>query len=282
MPVQTQPIKNQNQPVPILRPRTLTAAIKMTVGIAAAGMAVGMVLVAAVVPTPAHADHDRLPRGRTATAYVVEAGDTATGLAVRFHAWTAELIEHNHLGPDAGLRVGQRIVIPVVTKRSGAAEEDRSGDRDQDRDSHRGSETWHHPDPPREKVRRVIARTARHHGVDPQLALAVSWQEAGWQMHHVSSANAIGAMQVLPSTGRWMEYYAGRRLHLRRLRDNATAGVLLLDVLGDHTTKRRHRVGAYYQGLGAVRRHGLYDETVAYVRNVVAIKRLLEAGRPPA
>ena len=31
-----------------------------------------------------------------------------------------------------------------------------------------------------------------------ELALAVSWQESGWQMHHVSSANAIGAMQVLP------------------------------------------------------------------------------------
>ena len=41
-------------------------------------------------------------------------GDTATGLAVRFHAWTAELISHNHLGSTATLRVGQRIRIPVV------------------------------------------------------------------------------------------------------------------------------------------------------------------------
>jgi hypothetical protein len=41
-------------------------------------------------------------------------------------------------------------------------------------------------------------------------------------------------------------------------------------------------VGAYYQGLGAVRRHGLYDDTRAYVDNVLAIKHRLEAGRPPA
>ncbi len=42
-------------------------------------------------------------------------GDTATGLAVRFHAWTAELMSHNHLDSSGRLRVGQRIEIPVVT-----------------------------------------------------------------------------------------------------------------------------------------------------------------------
>ena len=220
---------------------------------------------------PAAADHERLPEGRTPTPYVVQEGDTATGLAVRFHAWTAELLAHNHLGRDGELRVGQRIVIPVVTDRSGSASSGESGGR-----------SWQHPDPSRETVRRVIARTAREHGVDPQLALAVSWQESGWQMNVVSSANAIGAMQVLPSTARWMEQYAGHRLRLRRLPDNAEAGVRLLDVLGRHTSRRSHRIGAYYQGLGAVREHGLYGETETYVANVVAIKRRLEAGRPPA
>jgi hypothetical protein len=78
-----------------------------------------------------------------------------------------------------------------------------------------------------------------------------------------------------------MEWYADRDLRLRKLRDNATAGVLLLDVLADHTDTRRHQVGAYYQGLGAVQRHGLYEETVPYVDNVLAIKRRLEQGHSP-
>ena len=141
---------------------------------------------------------------------------------------------------------------------------------------------WQHPDRDREKVRRVIAGAARHHDVDPQLALAIAWQESGWQMGVVSSAHAIGAMQVLPSTARWMEHYAGRRLRLHRLGDNATAGVLLLRVLSRHTHRRTHKIGAYYQGLGAVREHGLYAETRTYVRNVVAIKERLEDGRPPS
>ena len=89
-------------------------------------------------------------------------------------------------------------------------------------------------------------------------------------------------MQVLRSTGRWMEHYAGRRLRLHKLGDNAKAGVLLLRVLSHHTQRRTHKIGAYYQGLGAVREHGLYEETRAYVGNVVAIKKRLEDGRPPS
>ena len=97
-----------------------------------------------------------------------------------------------------------------------------------------------------------------------------------------STAGAIGAMQVLPATGAWMSLYEGRRLRLHRLADNATAGVRLLSVLHQQTSTRRRAVGAYYQGLGAVHEHGLYRETRAYVRNVLAIRHRLEAGGPPA
>lgn len=235
--------------------------------------------------SPAAADHERLPDGRHLKTYTVKAGDTATGLAVRFHAWTAELISHNHLDASGRLRVGQRIEIPVVTR---ARDKDRDKDRDKGKHQHggtggtggsSGSSAGH---PSRDRVRRTITRAAKYRGVDPQLALAIGWQESGWQMHRVSSAGAVGAMQVLPGTGRWMEQYAGRDLRLRVLKDNATAGVLLLGVLDDHTRNRRHQVGAYYQGLGALQEHGLYGETKAYVANVLAIKERLEAGRPPA
>jgi LysM repeat protein len=228
---------------------------------------------------PAHADHERLPAGRTLVSYVVKSGDTASGLAVRFHAWTAEIVSHNHLDGAGGLRVGERIEIPVVRAGSGGKGGDKGGDKG---GKGRTSTMWQHPDRDREKVRRVIAGAARNHGVDPQLALAISWQESGWQMGVVSGAHAIGAMQVLPSTARWMEHYAGRPLDLRKLGDNAQAGVLLLRVLARHTHRRTHKIGAYYQGLGAVQRHGLYEETKTYVANVEAIKRRLEDGRSPS
>lgn len=222
---------------------------------------------------PAAADDGALPPGRHIEHYTVRDGDTASGLAVRFRAWTAELISHNHLGSGAGMRVGQRLEIPVVT----AAAASPTG-----KTRSRAPEASPSAGPSREAVRAEIVRAARFYGVNPRLALAVSWQEAGWQMHHVSSAGAIGAMQVLPTTGDWMEYYAGRSLDLRTLRDNAAAGVLLLGVLHDMTDNRTDQIAAYYQGVGAVREHGLYDESRGYVANVRAIKDRLDRGQPPA
>ncbi|QIX26334.1 transglycosylase SLT domain-containing protein [Nocardioides sp. JQ2195] len=232
-------------------------------------------LSAGLVATASPALADEVPPGRKIIVHTVRPGDTATELAVKYHAWTNELISLNHLGSTAALTVGDRIRIPVVRS---AASDDSTPTKPA---SKKPRKTGHHTDPSREQVRNVITDTARRHGVNPHLALAVAWQESGWQMHHVSSARAIGAMQVLPTTGEWMSLYAGRSLALRNTQDNVLAGVLLLDLLGDQTSSRRHQVGAYYQGLGAVREHGLFDETHSYVRNVMAIKRRLESGGTP-
>jgi len=241
---------------------------------------------AAAETASATATDDRLPPGRRLVAYTVRPGDTASGLAVRFHAWTAELISYNHLGPAGMMYVGQRLRIPVVLaavrkERRTKAPHAKPAAHAKPVRKHVKKPGWRHADPSRATVRRVIVRTARRHDVDPQLALAISWQEAGWQMHHVSSADAIGAMQVIPATGIWMSMYAGRRLRLHDVHDNVLAGVLLLEVLDNLTTSRRHQIAAYYQGLGAVREHGLYPDTRRYVANVRAIKRRLEHGHSP-
>lgn len=246
------------------RGRTRRTATRALAGVLGAGLLLSA--------TPALADEDA-PPGRKLVPYTVRPGDTATSLAVEHHAWTAELISHNGLGGDAGLHVGQRIEIPVVLAAlpDGAQADPKKGaDGGPDRSG-----------PSREKVRRLIARTASAHGVGENLALAVSWQEAGWQMHHVSDANAVGAMQVLPSTGDWMSFYAGHVLDLHDTRDNVLAGVLLLRFLGDETRSTRRQIASYYQGLGAVREHGLYKETKEYVANVQAIRHRLEKGLPP-
>lgn len=264
-----------------------SSLLRLTAG----GLTGALLLVAAPVTSTAapappasapsvSASHDRkLPPGRRIRKYTVRPGDTATELAVRFHAWTDELIRINHLGSSATLYVGQRLRIPVVVA---AVRKERKKKQHKVRNPPANSHHWSYADPSRAVVRRTIIRTARRHGVDPELALAVSWQEAGWQMHHVSSADAIGAMQVIPGTGVWMSMYAGRPLRLHRLGDNVLAGVLLLRVLDDHTRRTRHQVAAYYQGLGALQRHGMYAESRRYVANVLALKRRLEHGWNPA
>lgn len=235
------------------------------------------------------------PDARRIIRYTVRPGDTPSGLAVRFRAWTAEVVEMN--GPV--LRVGDRIRIPVVlaavardrkrapksgkskpSKPSKSAKSTRPA-RPHKKKSRPPRSSAPSTSPSRATVRRVITRTAGRHGVDPQLALAVSWQESGWQMHRDSTAGAIGAMQVMPATGRWMSLLVGRRLRLRDLHDNALAGVVLLKVLRGEA-RRKVAIAGYYQGLAGVRRHGMYDDTRRYVANVLALKQRFEEGRYPA
>jgi len=235
------------------------------------------------------------PDKRRIVRYTVRRGDTPSGLAVRFNAWTAELIAMN----GSVLRAGERIRIPVVVA---AAAEDRRAK------AHRATpkrakpqrakpaarpkaakagpkakprRSASRPTPSRATVRRVITRTSLRHAVNPDLALAVSWQESGWQMNRTSSAGAIGAMQVMPDTGKWMSALVGRRLYLRDLQDNVTAGVVLLKILRQEV-RLRVAIAGYYQGLTGVRRHGMYDDTKRYVANVMALRKRFMGGSYPA
>ena len=237
--------------------------------------------------------------GRRIEWHRVQPGDTMTEIAERYHAWTDELIAAN--GGTTTLQVGESVRVPVVVAAAQADTSDPAGDpagdparddaRDSDPDDQGSVPAVHvrrlrdrlegYADPPRATVRRVITRTAQREGVDPDLALAVSWQEAGWRQHHVSADAAIGAMQVIPSTGAWAENVVGEELDLMRVRDNATAGVVLLAELNDVAPTRR-AVAGYYQGLSVVRAEGMYDDTRAYVANVLALKRAFDSGDYPS
>ena len=256
--------------------------------LAALVSAAGLLL---VVPVPAQATQWPGHPDRSLVRYVVRPGDTATGLAVRYHAWTDELIRVNALGPGGRLHRGQTLRIPVVlsavrrARGEGRHQIGRKKARRQARPAlHRSTPPgrgWLHDDLTRDQVRRLIVATARHFDVPPRLALAIAWQESGWQQRRVSSTGALGVMQVMPDTGRWMRWYVGRPLRLRDTHDNVLAGVMAIRVLRSWTRKDDNAIAAYYQGLGAVRRHGYFDDTKRYVAAVRAHeRRLVRTGSP--
>jgi LysM repeat protein len=229
------------------------------------------------------ADPQRWPGhpGRRLVRYTVRPGDTATGLAVRFHAWTRELRSLNHLGRHGTLYVGERIRIPVVVAAARKAHHHpKKHTNKPPRRPARVTHPWKLADVSQAKVRRVVVKTARQRGVDPHLALAVAWQESGWQQRRISSAGAIGVMQVLPGTARWMSTYVGRTLNPYGLYDNVTAGVVLIKVLRSHAGPRT-AVASYFQGLGSVQDRGMYTSTKAYVKNVASLRSRMERGWNP-
>ncbi|CAN5158278.1 hypothetical protein BH18ACT9_BH18ACT9_21840 [soil metagenome] len=240
--------------------------------------------------------------GRVAKRYRVRPGDTPSSIAVRYHAWTAELIART--GPT--LYTGEVIWIPVVRSAQRACTRHRHhhtnlGRRHATKAHHprhhatkpkrsnkpkyhgrhsRHLRGWHHADADRPQVRRAIADKARRQGVNRDLALAIAWQESGWQQRQISSAGALGAMQIMPATGRWISELVGRRLNPRDLYHNARTGVRLIRIL---RTEARPRVAiaGYYQGLAGVRRDGMYPSTKEYVASVMALKKRIARGWLP-
>ena len=90
----------------------------------------------------------------------------------------------------------------------------------------------------------------------------------------VSCANARGVMQVMPGTWDYVQQnLAGRPAQPASATDNVRAGVLYLQHLLQQTGgDESAAIAGYYQGLGAVRSRGLFDDTQQYVANVQALR----------
>ena len=127
-------------------------------------------------------------------------------------------------------------------------------------------------------IQALIQQAALKYGVDPSFALAVARQESGFQPGVVSSAGAIGVMQLMPRTAASLgvsDPYDPSQ--------NVDGGVRLLSQLlekynGDPTLA----LAAYNAGPGAVDKYGgvpPYAETQNYVQSILS-KLGLGPGSP--
>ncbi len=226
------------------------------------------------------------PATTSGTKHKVVAGDTVGALARAYGSSVSAIVKANGLNSAATIYVGQSLTIPGASSGSSATKAD-SADRPQ-----LVPNTFLHytyPDdvvraandnkyallsmnvPSKSQIQDIIRSTARSHGVDPALALAIAQQESGFNQRAVSPANAIGTMQVIPSTGDWIGGMVGRKLNLLDARDNITAGVRFIKWLTDHADSTEEAIGGYYQGLGSVQKYGLASDTRSYVSNVKSL-----------
>jgi soluble lytic murein transglycosylase-like protein len=125
--------------------------------------------------------------------------------------------------------------------------------------------------PTRTQMKQMVIDTANAMGVDPALAQAIAHQESGFNQRAVSPANAIGCMQVIPTSGEWASGLVGRELNLLIAQDNVTAGVAILKQLQRNGTPLETAIAGYYQGERSVRERGMNADTVTYVASVIAL-----------
>lgn len=194
------------------------------------------------------------PARRVVVRYTVRPGDGLIRIANKYGTDWRWIARRNKVGRSLVIHPGQRLVVKETVSR-GAAPRARAQYVS------------------KERARQAVAREARRQGVSVPLALALAYNESGFQQHVTSSVGALGVMQVMPGTGKWVaQHLVHRPLNLRDLEDNVLAGITYFRLLLRITGRTDMALAGYYQGLASVRQRGMYDDTKAYVKNILALR----------
>lgn len=217
----------------------------------------------------------------SASSYKVKSGDTLSGVASRNGLSLQQLLNANGMESTDIIRAGQTLKLggsgsSSTSTASSGNDEQLVGDTFLDRtypedvvananDNKRALLDSQMPS--RSQIREMVRSTASSMGVDPSLALAHAQIESGFDATAVSPANAIGTMQVIPSSGEWASQLVGRDLNIMDPQDNITAGVAIIRHL-QNSDPGDIGIAGYYQGAGGVAKYGMYDDTKDYVKKI--------------
>jgi LysM repeat protein len=179
--------------------------------------------------------------------HVVAPGETLSAIANRYGVTVAAIIATNGLVDANRIVEGQALAIPgVISSRVYSLDE----------------------------YALILENAAAEFGVSPALIKALAWHESGWNQYAVSWAGAVGLMQIMPYTADWalLTLVPGATDWDTDPRDNARMGVAILH----HWLERSGwdtptALAAYYQGWRSLHEIGMYDETVDYIANIMAL-----------
>jgi soluble lytic murein transglycosylase-like protein len=184
--------------------------------------------------------------------YLVQAGDTLSGIALRYGVTRAAIEAANGIANPSLIVTGSYLTVPNAS--SGASVQS-SGDVS-----------------PSEAASLIVS-WARNYGIAPSLALAVAYQESGFNQSVTSSTGAIGVMQVEPYTGVIISRLLGRPVNLYNVQDNVQGGIFwLTHLLVFYGWDAALAVAAYYEGTRSLARYGVFADTQQYVNNVLALQ----------
>lgn len=198
----------------------------------------------------------------SATTHVVKPGETLMGISIRYGVLMRHIAAANGFANLDFVYAGQRLKIPAGTVAPAAPAPAAA------------TPAVAPVTTSRDDVGRMLDETARRYGFTPAFIKAIAYQESGWNQSARSSVGAVGVMQVMPTTGDFIErYLVGRPLDLTDTQDNITAGVAYVAYLWRLTGGDVDRtLAGYYQGLQSVADNGLYPSTKTYTANILALR----------
>jgi len=133
-------------------------------------------------------------------------------------------------------------------------------------------------------IKSMLYAAGQKHGVNPYLLMGLAWHESGWQPSVVSSAGAVGIMQVMPATAAADgPALLNRQVNLFDPADNIDMGAAILKHNLDHWHgDLASALVAYYAGGAAVTDWGhLRDDERRYVWSVYRMAVAFRDGKGP-
>lgn len=212
----------------------------------------------------------------TTGSYLVQPGDTLSGIAAQVHTTVSQLATVNGLDPNGLLLAGTTLTLPGEASESSS---DAASSQPVGAAAEGSSEAPPYATP--EVIdAEEIGQIADDDGVPPSLAEAVAYQESGFNNDFVSDAGARGVMQITPGTWSWIdEALAGAPLETSSAAGNVNAGALLLHSLLEASGEDEEvAIAGYYQGLPSVLENGIYPSTRQYVSDVLALQQRFEGA----
>lgn len=218
----------------------------------------------------------------------VARGENLTGIATRYGTSVARLVAVNGIRNPALVRAGQSLQVPGTSALRVAGEVSRPAPRAAPPAIPVVAKSVSVPVqpptiPPKPPTTTISSRPAgvedlielysRKFGVQPALMKGLAWQESGWKQHVVSSAGAIGVMQVLPQTGEFVSRHLLKKpVNLNIREQNIEAGIAFYAFYLSKTSgDERTAVAGYFQGLRSVWQNGISEATKKYVEAVFAL-----------
>jgi LysM repeat protein len=234
-------------------PRARGAVVLFLAVLVLAGTAAPALAAPAARPTP-------VPTVRlvvTDVRYTVRPNDSWAGVASAFGVKAGHVAVANGKTLRSPLYVGQRIVVPRVRVPERLPAKLPADLR---------------ASPVRQQYIPLFLAAAKEFGVPYDLLMSQAYRESSWQRDAVSSSNARGIGQLLPSTARWTAQVLLRErgLSVWDPQDNIRMQARFLRYLLDRYHGNAFRaLAAYYQGPFAVERAGVSRTGAAYARSIL-------------
>lgn len=238
----------------------------------------------------------RLPGSQS--VYYVKQGDTLSDIAVRLQTNISNLVQLNNISNPNLLQIGQAISYgnfgtgtlsssaptsflyrvntgdtlgSIATKFETSINQIGSLNEFDAADAIYAKDLIRIPSP---QIVSTIYYWATEYGVPPDLLLALTWWESGWDNTLVSYAGAIGIGQLIPATVDFVsEALIGVRLNPYNSEQNIRMSARFMAYLLSQTNNNsNYALAAYYQGLGAVTRYGVYNSSWRYINGIQALR----------